>query len=163
MTLIRWEPRREVENAQRQFRKMFDALESGLQNGVHFEMGTYVPRIDISEDERHIYIMGEFPGMNENDVKISVSDGVLTIRGEKKRNEEHSSRNFHRIERSYGEFVRQFTLPDNLNEDDIKAEFENGVLEIVIPRREPEKPKEREIKVGRKSSATNGHVNISQN
>lgn len=152
MTLIRWEPRRELEGAQRQFRKIFDALENGIQNGIHFEMGSYVPRMDISEDDKNIYIMGEFAGMSEDDVKVSISDGVITIRGEKKRKEEYAKHNFHRIERTYGEFVRQFTLPENLNEDDISAEFEGGVLEITIPKREPQKPKEREVRVGRKVS-----------
>jgi HSP20 family protein len=152
MTLIRWEPRRELETAQRQFKKIFDAFENGIQNGIHFEMGAYVPRIDISEDEKNVYLVGEFAGMSENDVKLSITDGILTIRGEKKRKEEFSQHNFHRIERTYGEFVRQFTLPDNLNEDEIRAEFENGVLEVTIPKREPEKPKEREIRVGRKVS-----------
>jgi len=152
MTLIRWEPRRELESAQRQFRKIFDALENGIQNGIHFEMGTYVPRIDISEDEKNFYVHGEFPGMSEDDVKIAITDDVLTIRGEKKRKDEYSKHNYHRIERTYGEFVRQFTLPDNLNQDDIRAEFENGILEMTIPKMEPEKPKEREIRVGRKVS-----------
>lgn len=150
MTLIRWEPRREIESAQRQFRKIFDALENGIQNGIHFEMGTYMPRIDISEDEKNIYVVGEFPGMSEQDVKVTVSEGVLTIRGEKKRKEEYNKHNYHRIERTHGEFVRQFTLPENLNEEEIRAEFENGMLEVTIPKREPQQPKEREIKVGRK-------------
>ena len=163
MTLIRWEPRRDIENAQRRLRKMFDDFDGNFfQNGLSFEMGSYAPRVDISEDKNNIYISAELPGLTQEDVKVTITEGVLTIRGEKKREEKHSDRNFYRIERSFGEFVRQFTLPENLRDEDVNAEFADGVLEVTIPKREPEKPKEREIKIGGKAN-TPSEIGNSQN
>ena len=109
----------------------------------------YVPRVDISEDTNNIYVHAELPGLSENDVKCTVSEGVLTIRGEKKHEEKREDKNYFRVERRYGEFARQFTLPDNVKEDQVNANFNNGVLEITIPKGEPSKPKEREIPIGK--------------
>lgn len=148
MTLIRWEPRRDIETAQRRIRQVMDNFDSIMQNGMHLEMGTFLPRIDVAEDEKHVYVTTELPGLTANDVKITLTDGILTIRGEKKRSEEYAKKNFHRIERTFGEFVRQLTLPDSLNEEAIEASFTDGVLEIMIPKQEAPKPKEREIKIG---------------
>jgi HSP20 family protein len=90
------------------------------------------------------------------------SEGVLSIRGEKKREEEHHDRNFYRMERSYGEFVRQFTLPEGVKEEDIQADFKDGVLEIMVPKKEPSKPKEREVEI-RSGLRTNGNMLSSKN
>jgi HSP20 family protein len=90
----------------------------------------------------------ELPGMAKDDVKITVSsDNVLTIRGEKKREEKTEEKNFMRVERTYGSFSRSFTLPDNLDTANIAAQFENGVLNVSIPKTEPAKPKETEISI----------------
>ena len=76
--------------------------------------GSLVPRVNISEDTNSIFIHAELPGLSQEDVKVSVTDGILTLRGEKKKETMHEERNYHRIERRYGEFVRQFTLPENV-------------------------------------------------
>jgi len=107
----------------------------------------YVPRVDISEDTNNIYVHAELPGMTNDNVKVIVSDGVLTLRGEKKHEEKSEGKNYFRIERRYGEFARQFTLPENADEEHVAANFTNGVLEVTIPKKEPEKPKEREIPI----------------
>jgi HSP20 family protein len=107
----------------------------------------YVPRTDISEDTNNIYVHAELPGLSEKDVKVTVTEGILTIRGEKKHEEKKEDKNYFRIERRYGEFARQFTLPDNVKEEEVHANFNNGVLEITIPKGEPTKPKEREIPI----------------
>jgi HSP20 family protein len=112
-----------------------------------FGASNLVPRVDISDDAAQIYINAELPGLRQEDVKVTVSDGVLTIRGEKKHEEKKEDRNYYRIERRFGEFVRQFALPDNIKSDDIRAEFTNGVLEIMIPKAAPEKPQAREIPI----------------
>ncbi|HEY3875166.1 MAG TPA: Hsp20/alpha crystallin family protein [Candidatus Kapabacteria bacterium] len=151
MTVYRWEPRRDFELASRKLRRLFNdfegAVTSGLQNGVHVELGTFSPRADISESKENVIVRAELPGMKAEEVKITLSDNTLTLRGEKKRSEETKTEDYHRIERSHGEFVRQFALPDNLNEDAVEATFADGVLEIKIPKREPEKPREREIAI----------------
>jgi HSP20 family protein len=163
MTLIRWEPRRDIETAQRRMRSIFDQFDNAVQNGFHLEMGSFLPRVDISEDKENIYLMAELPGINPDDVKITLSEGVLTIRGEKKRREETNEQNYHRIERTYGEFVRQFTLPDNLNEESVQADFTDGVLEIRIAKVEPEKPKEREVKINARTRANGVPQSVTQN
>jgi HSP20 family protein len=106
-----------------------------------------MPKVNISEDANAVYIHAELPGMAQEDVKITVKDDVLTIRGEKKREEKFEERNYHHIERSYGEFVRRFSLPENIRQDSISASFKNGVLEITAPKIEPEKPSEREVPI----------------
>src|SRR5579872_5925801 len=89
----------------------------------------YVPRVDISEDTNNIYVHAELPGLSKDNVKVTVSEGILTIRGEKKHEEKKEDMNYFRIERRYGEFARQFTLPDNVKEEEVNANFNNGVLE----------------------------------
>jgi len=148
MTLIRWEPRRDIESAQRRIKQVLDNFDQVVQNGFHLEMGSFLPRVDIAEDAGKVHVVAELPGIAAEDIKLTVSEGVLTIRGEKKRSDEYAQKNFFRIERNFGEFVRQFTLPENLDEEAIEANFTDGILEITIPKREPEKPKEREIKIG---------------
>jgi HSP20 family protein len=146
MTVYRWDMRRDVENAGRKLRKFVDDFDSVMQNGLHVELGTFMPRVDISETKDAVFLVAELPGLTQDDVKITITDGVLTLRGEKKRREEYNG-DFHRIERSHGEFVRQFNLPDNLNLDSVQASFKDGVLEVKIAKSEPEKPREREVKI----------------
>ena len=107
----------------------------------------YVPRVDISEDASNIYVHAELPGLSKDNVKLTVREGTLILRGEKKHEEKKEDRNYYRIERRYGEFVRQFTLPENVKEDDVRANFTNGILEITIPKSEPQKPKEHEVPI----------------
>ncbi len=151
MTVYRWEPRRDFEAASRKLRRFYSDVEGaiacGLQNGIHVELGTFSPRVDISETKEHVFVRAELPGMKAEDVKITLSEGLLTLRGKKERSEASKQEAFVRLERSHGEFVRQFALPENLNEDAVDATFTDGVLEIKIPKQAPEKPKEREISI----------------
>ncbi len=124
-------------------RSFFDEMNRDIQ----VSPTAYVPRVDISEDTNNIYVHAELPGMTKDDVKVTVSEGVLTLRGEKKHEEKKEEKNYFRIERRYGEFARQFTLPDNVSEADVAANFTNGVLEITLPKKEPEKPKERVVPI----------------
>ena len=152
MTVYRWEPRRDIENASRKLRRLFDdvegAVQNGFQNGFHVELGAFSPRVDISETPEAIHVRAELPGMKPEDVKVTLSENTLTLRGEKKRVEEVKDQTFHRLERSHGEFTRQFALPNGLNEDAVEANFADGVLDITIPKLDPAKPKEREVKIG---------------
>jgi HSP20 family protein len=108
----------------------------------------FTPRVDVTDNNGTLTFHVELPGMSKEDVKISITDGnILTIRGEKKREEKSEEKNFLRIERSWGSFTRSFALPDNLDTDKVNAEFENGVLNVAIPKREPSKPKELEINI----------------
>jgi len=96
-------------------------------------------RVDISEDEKNIYIEAELAGLKKEDVKITVEDGVLTIRGERKQETEEKKKNYHRVERVYGSFSRAFTLGENIDKDNIEAKYEDGVLHLMLPKVEPVK------------------------
>jgi HSP20 family protein len=166
MAIMKWEPRRELAGFERNMRRLFDDFDHNFFNQSPVaNHGTFLPMVDINEDKDNLYIIAELPGMSAEDVKLTVSEGVLIVRGEKKRKEEQHDRNFYRMERSYGEFLRQFTLPEDVKDEDIKADFEKGILEIVIPKKEPSKPKEREVKIGsgnramtdRRSNSMNGN------
>jgi HSP20 family protein len=141
MSMLRIDPFRSFE---RPWQKMTQIL-NDVEKGINFEYGSFKPRVDIAEDNNNIYVYAELPGISREQVKVSVNeDNILIIKGEKKtvHMENHS---LHRVERTFGEFERSFILPDNLKTDQINAKFEDGLLEIAIPKIEPPKPKEIEI------------------
>ena len=110
---------------------------------------SFVPAVDIYEDEHNIVLTAETPGVDEKDLDIRVENNVLTISGERKMENEEKQDNFHRIERSYGRFTRSFTLPPTVDADNVKAEFNNGVLKITLAKREEAKPKQIKIESGK--------------
>jgi HSP20 family protein len=108
----------------------------------------WVPSVDVSETDGEYQIKAEIPDVKKEDVKVTVEDGVLTIQGERKQEKEVTGKKYHRVERSYGSFVRSFTLPDLVDEEKVKAEFKDGVLNLQLPKSEKAKPKAIEVKVG---------------
>jgi HSP20 family protein len=108
--------------------------------------GVLSPRVDISEDAKSVFIHAELPGLKKEDVKVTVKDGVLVIKGEKKQEEKTEGKNYHRIERRYGTFSRSFTLGDHVDAENINANFENGVLSLTLPKVEVRKD-EKEIAI----------------
>jgi HSP20 family protein len=144
MTLVRFNPMRGLEKAQRRFNSFMDDMEKG----VSFEMGGFNPRVDITEDDKNLYVHAEMPGIPKDNVKISVNDDMmLTIKGSKNKEELKEEQSYVRAERAYGEFSRSFVLPENIDIDNINAKYENGVLELTLPKVEPPKPKEVEVKI----------------
>ena len=107
----------------------------------------WMPVVDILEANGHVEIRAEMPGLSEQDVQVSVTDDVLTLKGKKTQESEEDHQKYHRVERSYGQFQRSFTLPANLNPEAIKAKFTNGVLTVSIPKAEEVQPKEIQISV----------------
>ncbi len=166
MSLIKWEnPRNGLDFAHRNMHELFEDFERNFFNFPQLTtQSAFLPTVDINEDKDNFYIIAELPGLAASDVKLSISDGIVTIRGEKKRESEQQERSFYRMERSYGEFVRQFSLPEGVKEEDIQANFANGLLEITVPKMEPSKPKEREIpiKIGNELVTGNGHTKLSK-
>jgi HSP20 family protein len=108
-------------------------------------LGAWIPPVDIEEDKENLVLTAELPGFKEEQIDIQVEGGVLTIRGERTFDDKQEGKNFHRVERSYGQFVRSFTLPNNVDRDNVKASFKDGLLSIELPKREEAKP--RQIKV----------------
>ncbi len=108
---------------------------------------TWAPAVDVAEETDKIVVKVEVPGLNENDLKVTFENGVLTVSGERQF-ERKDDRNYHRIERTYGSFVRTFSLPRGVDANKIAATYVNGVLEIEIPKLEEAKPKQIQISVG---------------
>jgi Molecular chaperone (small heat shock protein) len=106
---------------------------------------SWTPAVDVAEDEEAMHIRADLPGLKREQVKINVRDGVLTLSGEKKFEEEKKTDNYYRLERSYGSFARSFTLPNTVDVEKIRASMKDGVLELTVPKK-PE-AKAREIKV----------------
>ncbi|HEX7190924.1 MAG TPA: Hsp20/alpha crystallin family protein [Thermoanaerobaculia bacterium] len=111
--------------------------------------GAWAPPVDVAEDNDHIIVKVEVPGMEEKDLRVNFEDGILTVSGER-HFERKDDRNYHRIERSYGSFVRTFSLPRTVDANAITASYKAGVLEIEIPKKEEAKPKQIQINVGTK-------------
>lgn len=111
------------------------------------ELAAWTPAVDICEDKEAVRLSVELPGMKREDVKLSVEESVLTIKGERKFSEETKKENFYRIERSYGMFSRSFTLPPTVETDKIAATMRDGILDVMIPKKEEAKPKEVQIQI----------------
>ncbi len=107
----------------------------------------WYPAIDIEETEDVFKLSAELPGMKKDDIKISFSNGTLTMEGERKFEKEEKNKTFHRIERSYGKFKRVISMPREIEPDKAKASYEEGILTITLPKSEKAKPKEIGIKV----------------
>ncbi|HSA84949.1 MAG TPA: Hsp20/alpha crystallin family protein [Nitrospira sp.] len=148
MALVRWDPFRELEEVSDRLNRMFARPAARTSNGNEtMIVADWTPSVDISETESEYQIKAEIPDVKKEDVKVTVEDGVLTIQGERKQEKEEKGKKFHRIERSYGSFVRTFSLPDVIEEEKVKAEFKDGVLNLHLPKSEKAKPKAIEVKV----------------
>lgn len=144
--LSRWEPFRDMERSFSRLERMLGLLPG---NGGHETMTItqWSPTVDITEDEKEFVVKAELPEVKKEDVKLTVEDGVLTIRGERKSEKEEKGKKYHRIERSYGSFERSFSLPETTEAGKISSEFKEGVLTVHLPKNPNVKPKALEIKV----------------
>lgn len=153
MTLVKFNPMRDLVDFEREFSKMFNSLENrfGISKSKdendEYENAVWMPLTDIYEDKDKYTIKIDLPGIKKEDVKISYVDGRLSISGERVQESEHKDSKWHRIERSFGKYYRSFNLPEHIQEDKINAEFKDGQLTVSVPKAEEAKPKEIEIKV----------------
>ncbi len=153
MTLVKFNPVRDLLNVEREFNRMFNSL--GSRFGIthkgdideKHDNAVWMPLTDISEDNDNFYLKADLPGIKKEDVNISYTDGTICISGERSQEKETKEKKFHRIERSYGKYYRSFTIPTEIKDDKIKAEFKDGQLTITIPKADEVKPKEIDIKI----------------
>jgi HSP20 family protein len=145
MEITKWNPFREFEDMFDRYARAINWPRRESQEIV--ATGDWSPRVDIVETENEFTIKAEIPDVKKEDVKVTVDNGVLTIRGERKQEKEEKNKKLHRIERYYGSFTRSFTLPDNVDETKIGASFKDGMLNLQIPKTEASKPKAIEVKV----------------
>lgn len=140
----------------REMNRLFDDFTGGMPMGAQGQggMGNIInAQMNVSETENEIRITAELPGVNENDIDVSLNDDVLTIRGEKKFEQKNDKENFHFMERSYGTFQRSLRLPFHVDPEQVRADFENGVLTVTLPK-SAQQERTRRIQVQRGQGGT---------
>jgi HSP20 family protein len=145
MALIRWRPMRGLVDIQEEINRMFEDI-AGSADGER-GMSKLSPPADVIENKDSFVVRAELPGLKKEDVKVTLQNNVLILSGEKKKETEEKNEAYHRVERSYGSFYRSFELPVAVDANNIKADFKDGILKVVLPKIEEAKPKEIEISV----------------
>jgi HSP20 family protein len=159
--ITRRDPFRELTTLQDRINQLFNqpfGPFAGLGSEQALTATSFIPAVDIYEDEHNIILTAELPGVEEKDLEVRVDNGVLTINGERKMEHEEKQQNFHRVERSYGRFSRSFTLPPAVDTENVKANFDNGVLKLTLAKREEAKPKQIPIQSGKTQMAKTGRA-----
>jgi len=147
MAITRWDPFRDLSIMQERMNRMFEDAGRGWRGDEPSSTTTWSPAVDIYETENEIHVKAELPEVNQKEIEIQVENNTLTLRGERKFDRELKQENFHRIERPYGTFVRSFTLPTTIDQEKIKADYKDGILRVVMPKREETKPKQIRVAV----------------
>ena len=146
MSVIRWDPFADVDT-------LFNRMMSGqfwprlATEGDGSKKLQWAPSADISETDKEYVIRAELPAVNKQDVQVTLDQGIITIKGERKQQKEDKNEKFHRVESFYGSFERSFSLPDNVNADSIRCESKDGVLAVHIPKAEISRQKPKQIAV----------------
>jgi HSP20 family protein len=148
--LTRWDPFKEMDDLQQRLTSIFGLAPRRVTNGKEEAMtvAQWLPVVDITEDNEQYLIKTELPEVKKEDVKVTVENGVLTISGERKFEQEEKNKKYHRIERSYGSFTRSFSVPDDADDAKVSAEFKEGVLTVRLTKTEKARPKSIDVKVG---------------
>jgi HSP20 family protein len=145
--IIPWRPFGELERMRREMDRLWDSFFEERPRRKLEGVGEWLPSLDVSETKNDLVVKAELPGLEPKDIDISLSEGILTIKGEKKQEKEEKEENYHLIERSYGSFTRSVRLPREVQSERINASFKNGVLRVTLPKSEEAKRKEIKIKV----------------
>ena len=147
MQLTRWNPFVEIDEIQQRLNRLFlDRTASKTAGEPSF--ADFMPPVDIEETDAEFVVKADLPDVKKEEIRIHVQDGVLAIEGERKQEKEEKGKRFHKIEREYGRFVRRFALPTDVDAEHVRAEFKNGVLNVVLPKAPAAKPKTIDVTVG---------------
>src|SRR6059036_1115128 len=152
-TLITWNRLRELDEAQNRFNQFLGGFPNRMSNRMgndeahSLTVADWSPEVDISEDDHGYLLKADLPEMKKDDVRVTVEDGILSVFGERKSVKEDQKRKFHRVERSFGNFRRSFTLPEDADSTKVTAEFRDGVLKIQLPTTTKARSKALEVKV----------------
>ncbi|MBU8922389.1 MAG: Hsp20/alpha crystallin family protein [Bacteroidales bacterium] len=148
MRLMRWYPETTgLKTLQGEMDDIFNNLFLVNRRRLDTDYRGWTPRVDIQEHENNYEISAEIPGRDKDEISIEVQENILTIRGEKKKEEKATEKNYHLCERHCGSFERSFTLPDNTEPEGVDAEYKNGVLNITVPKTEKAIPKEIKVNI----------------
>ncbi len=146
MAIVRYNPFRELRTMQEQMNRLLD-LAWNREAGEELKEGVWQPPVDIYEDEESVVIKAEVPDIDQKDIEVRIEDSTLTLRGERKHDQEVRKENYHRVERYYGAFQRSFSLPTTIDQEKVKATCDKGVLTIILPKKEQIKPKQISVEV----------------
>lgn len=143
MFIAKYDPFREVRSLQNEVNRLFSTAFTADREEM--ATGAWYPKVDVFENAETLMLEAELPGMNRDDFELSFENNVLTLKGERRFEKKSEGDNYHRVERAYGTFARSFTLPATVTPDGAKAEFENGILHISLPKREETRARKIEI------------------
>ena len=133
MNLVKWDPFKELEDVSTRLTRLFGRPTLPVESDREMlSVADWMPSVDISETDNAYLVKAEIPGVNKDDVKVTIEDGMLTIQGERKQEQEEKGKKYHRVERSYGCFMRSFRVPDDADDSAAKAEFKDGMLNITL-------------------------------
>lgn len=148
MAITRWDPMRELEQMTQRLNRVFGTSLSALGNEREtMSFPDWQPSVDVSENAEGYLIQAELPQVKKEDIKLTVDNGVLRLSGERRQEKEEKDKRFHRIERSYGSFMRSFTLPDGVDTEHVKADMKDGILTIQLLKTAQKTPAPRAIPV----------------
>ena len=145
MTVVKWTPR-----SKSIFDNMDNMVSSVFNDDWNFQdqnIQGWIPAVDVEDKENKFIISADIPGLTKKDIKINITNNILTISGEKKSIIDSAHYHYHYRERQHGPFSRSFNLPETVKEDDVSASFKNGILTMILPKHEEVLPKERQIKI----------------
>ena len=141
MAIIRWDPFKDIVTLRDRMNRLFEEAFAGRGEEREMISGSWYPNVDIHENDKELVLTAELPGVDEKDIDIETEGNTLIIKGKREMEKETKEEDYHRIERSYGSFYRSFSLPSNVYLDKIKAEYNDGVLRITMPKKAELKPK----------------------
>jgi HSP20 family protein len=150
MSIVKWSPLKELEEMRKDMDRLFEDFFAPVRRRrgwIRPEVGVVVPNIEMYDRKNEIVVKAELPGVKKEDIDLTITKDSLTMKGEVKKEEEIKEEDYYACERSYGSFTRTIALPVEVDSEKAKASFKNGVLEIVLPKREEAKPKEIKIEV----------------
>jgi len=141
MAIVRWEPFGKLLSSQDRFNRLFTQIFPRSFDEGDASITTWMPAVDVYETEHNLTLKAELPGVDPKDIEARVEDGTLYLKGERKFEKESKKENYHRIERTYGSFMRSFALPTSVDADKVSAEYRDGVLTLTLPKKEEAKAK----------------------
>ena len=152
MSITKWSPMKELEEMRRDMERLFEEFFEPVRRrrrwwGRSYDEGVMVPNIELYDRKNELVLRAELPGVEKKDIDLTISENSLTVKGETRRTEEVQEEDFYASEITYGSFSRTIPLPVEVDSENAKATFKNGILEIVLPKKEEAKPKEIKVEV----------------
>jgi HSP20 family protein len=147
MKMMRWDPFRELEDMSTRLNRFFGQVPARATEEEGAFFADWSPAVDVEETDKEYLIKADLPAVKKEDVKVGIEEGILTVQGERKQEKEEKNKRFHRMERSYGKFVRRMSVPMDVDQQKVAAEFKDGVLNVHLPKSNGAKPRSVDIKV----------------